>query len=269
MKIILPLLVLTAVSVAYFYMNQPVVDLKSETELDVQFFKFVAEHGKQYKTAQEVKLRFDQFKKNLGEIKKLIKSGELTHDVAINYMADWTDEEYKSLLNYRSRHHPVRKTLKSNLNQIFDYVDWNQKGHVTDVKDQGSCGSCWAFSAVGPLESAYAIKNDLKNKEIPLFSEQQIVDCSHEFGSEACDGGWMEGAMEHWKKHTPVLSSEYPYTGVEGTCKEKETIEKSKSPVKKIEDYYTLERDNNGEEIMFALQEGPISVAIDASSLAF
>ena len=243
--------------------------MKSENELDIQFFKFIAEHGKQYKTAQEVKLRFDQFKKNLGEIKKLIKSGDLTHDVAVNYMADWTAEEYKSLLNYRSRPHSVRTTLKSNLNQMFDHVDWNQRGYVSAVKDQGSCGSCWAFSAVAPLESAYAIKKDLKNNDIPLFSEQQIVDCSHEFGSLACDGGFMEGAMEHWLKHTPVLQSEYPYTGVEGTCKEDSIIKTTKSPVKNIDEYYMLEEDKNGEEIMHAIQDGPISVAVDASGLSF
>jgi hypothetical protein len=59
MKIILPLLVLTAASLAFFYINQPVVELKGDQELDVQFFKFISEHAKSYKSAQEVKIRFE------------------------------------------------------------------------------------------------------------------------------------------------------------------------------------------------------------------
>ena len=124
-------------------------------------------------------------------------------------MADWTEEEYKSLLTYKPRNPTKRVSMKKhNVRQIFDYIDWNELGYVTPVKDQGSCGSCWAFSAVAPLESAYAIQNDIKGGNIPRFSEQQIVDCSHEFGSIACDGGYMDGAMEHWKTYAPILETE-------------------------------------------------------------
>ena len=211
MKIILPLLVLTAASLAFFYINQPVVELKGDQELDVQFFKFISEHAKSYKSAQEVKIRFEQ----------------------------------------------------------FDYIDWNELGYVTPVKDQGSCGSCWAFSAVAPLESAYAIQNEIKGGDIPRFSEQQIVDCSKEFGSLACDGGFMDGAMEHWKTYAPILENEYKYTGVEGECREKELAKTTKSPIKKISGHRTLNYDSNGEEIMSAIHDAPISVAVDASGFAF
>ena len=79
----------------------------------------------------------------------------------------------------------------------------------------------------------------------------------------------MTGAMEHWKTKAALLESEYKYTGVDGTCKEDNLIPKSKTPVKKISDYIMLREDVMGEEIMAAIQEAPVSVAIDASSSAF
>jgi C1A family cysteine protease len=78
---------------------------------------------------------------------------------------------------------------------------------VTRVKDQGDCGSCWAFSATGALESAYAIKY---NKTVPL-SEQNLVDCT---GGNGCDGGWYEDAYDYIIKNNGIDSeASYPYTG--------------------------------------------------------
>jgi len=82
----------------------------------------------------------------------------------------------------------------------------------------------------------------------------------------ACDGGWMQGAMEHWKSHPAFLESEYPYKGVEGTCKENGA---TASPIKKIQGWEFLEYDSNGENIMSNVQDGTISIAIDASSIGF
>jgi len=70
-------------------------------------------------------------------------------------------------------------------------VDWRTKGDVQAVKNQGQCGSCWAFSAVGVSESAYAVAG----KGLKSFAEQQLVDCSKAQGNQGCNGGWPSWAL--------------------------------------------------------------------------
>jgi C1A family cysteine protease len=73
-------------------------------------------------------------------------------------------------------------------------IDWTTKGAVSPVKNQGNCGSCWAFSAVGSLES-YSL---LKGKSVSL-SEQQLVDCSHKYGNDGCNGGYNYQGLAYVK----------------------------------------------------------------------
>jgi len=129
MKLILPLLAISLAVVAIYYSQQPEINLNGELDLDSQFFSFIQEHGKSYKTAQEIKIRFEMFKKNLGEITRIIKSQELDYDIGLNYMADYTPEEYKRLLGYKSmkkENSPVKK-LQNKGQIIYDHIDWNAK----------------------------------------------------------------------------------------------------------------------------------------------
>jgi C1A family cysteine protease len=90
---------------------------------------------------------------------------------------------------------------------------------MTPVKDQKSCGSCWAFAAVQSLESAHAIANNL---ETPLvLSPQHFVDCVNEengFGSAGCNGGWMDDVFLYTKKNNVCLDDDYPYLARDMTC---------------------------------------------------
>lgn len=96
--------------------------------------------------------------------------------------------------NYGAGHGLVqapRPTAKGGLASLFSYsrdrrVNWTEKGMVSEVKDQGFCGSCYAFAALADIESSYLFKG----KKLDL-SEQQIIDCSSVFGNEGCNGGWM------------------------------------------------------------------------------
>merc|ERR1711977_607001 len=102
--------------------------------------------------------------------------------------------------------------------------DWRNENAVVDVKNQGQCGSCWAFSTVVSLESQYA----LKNKELKSFSEQDLVDCVKKVsvdGEDCCDGrkgGLMSAAFEYMVQSqdgNDNLEADYPYKGTDGECK--------------------------------------------------
>jgi len=93
-------------------------------------------------------------------------------------------------------------------------VDWRDSGAVTAVKNQGSCGSCWAFSSTGALESAVFIKTG----SLPLLSEQQLVDCSSSFGNNGCGGGWYYYAYNYLHSSSLETEAEYPYKGTDNYC---------------------------------------------------
>jgi len=127
---------------------------------------------------------------------------------------------------------------------------------LATVKNQGQCGSCWAFSTTGTLEG-YAVLN----RKLPLLSlsEQQLVDCAKP-GNSGCNGGMPSRALDWLGKNPtqgPCSSTDYPYTARDGTCK------KTCKPVFSIQGAYTAKGEDN---LVKLLNVQPVSVAIDASS---
>ncbi|CAF1145084.1 unnamed protein product [Adineta steineri] len=133
--------------------------------------------------------------KTVEEYNRQADVGIYTYWLGMNQFEDLTNEEFVKLLN--------------------GFHNWRDKGVVVPVKDQGQCGSPWAFAAVGSIESAYAIKTE----KLVSLSEQQLIDCSTLLGNRGCYGGSMTVAFQYIQEVGGIEASDtYPYKAIENTC---------------------------------------------------
>merc|ERR1712054_539120 len=132
-------------------------------------------------------------------------------------------------------------------------IDWTTKGAVTPVKNQGQCGSCWAFSTTGGLEGAW----QLSSGNLVSMSEQQFVDCDKV--DSGCNGGLMDNAFNWAEKQAVATEASYAYTGRDGSCKSSFTTAIPQGGVTGYKDVA-----NSADGLKSALENSPVSVAIEA-----
>jgi cathepsin L len=140
-------------------------------------------------------------------------------------------------------------------------LDWRDKGYVTDVKDQGQCGSCWAFSSTGSLEGQHFKATG----QLVSLSEQNLVDCSTAQGNMGCNGGLMDQAFAYIKENKGIDTEDsYPYEAVDNQCRfQAETVGATDNGATDIK---TKDESALQEAVATA---GPVSVAIDAGHTSF
>merc|ERR1712224_718146 len=142
---------------------------------------------------------------------------------------------------------------------IADSLDWSTNAAVVNpVKDQGQCGSCWAFSAVGTVESAYA----LAAGKLGSYAEQQLVDCSTNGGSQGCNGGFNQYGIQYIGSTGIAAESSYPYTARDGSCRAS-SVSKALS-AGSVAGYKSVGKNNAA--LQSALTSAPISVTVDADN---
>jgi len=217
------------------------------------FMSWMTEYSKVYQH-EEFFHRYNTFKSWVDYV-DTHNAGNFTWEAGLNQFSDLTPTEFQAIYLSGLAVSPADTVATPASLEVFtpaNDIDWRDKGAVTPVKNQGSCGSCWAFSAIGIVEgwgfNTEGTLNDL--------SEQQLVDCAGSYGNQGCNGGWHDKAVDYLADVGSCLQKDYPYTARTGTCKK--TCTPVLTPNKSV-------RGSTEAALSAALNNGPVGVAVDAS----
>ncbi|XP_047943554.1 vignain-like [Salvia hispanica] len=212
--------------------------------------------------------RYNVFKANARYINDFNKMDK-PYKLELNKFADMTDHEFRSIYTglkvkhdriYQGDPRANGSFMHENVQSVPTSIDWRKKGAVNPVKDQGECGSCWAFSAVVAVEGI----NYIKTKKLVSLSEQQLVDCDKSL-NQGCDGGLMDMAFEYIEMNGGLTTSKiYPYKDKNGKCDTK----KENATVASIDGHKRVAFNNEG-ALLKAVANQPVSVAIEAGGPDF
>ncbi|KAF7268185.1 hypothetical protein GWI33_018647 [Rhynchophorus ferrugineus] len=244
-----------------------VVTVKSELSAAQLWSKFKVDHSKLYQNETEEAKRFKIFQDNLKEIEehnRLFENGKVTYSLGINKFSDMTQEEFSRMLRKSSKNAQVESTTKpiyeAPVNALTpDAVDWREKNILNPIKDQGSCGSCWAFSSIAVVESAYARQTGI----LLSLSEQQLVDCARggNYISVGCYGGVYKDAFAYIVENGVETEELYPYVAKTETCTA------AGAPVVNITAYHDISPKSEEDLATLVATNGPVGVSIVADTL--
>lgn len=234
--------------------------LKSREQYERMFHDWQNEHNVHFPTGEEWVERLEIFSENVDQM-IIHNQSNATWTMGLNQYAHMTGDEWMRFivgdgLTFPRFENDYANYMPPSYKANPDSVDWRDKNVVTPVKDQKQCGSCWAFSATGAMEGVFAQKTG----KLTAFSEQQLVDCSDEYGNQGCNGGWPYQAIEYIQNFGGIATeSSYPYKGVDSTCKSKITV----VPDSKTSGFENIKDENDMET---AATGRPISVAIGVNT---
>jgi len=240
------------------------ITLISSTSILWEFASWQVKYKKIYTNPYEIAKRSKIFITNYEYIENHNKRN-LSYTLALNQYADLTNDEYRQL--YLRNIQQVKRDVKVNGGSDFgkeENFDWRDRGVVSSVKEQGQCGSCWAFTAIGAVESACAIAG-LKPSDVSL-SAQQLMDCSGSYGNMGCNGGLMDQAFQYLMDVKNInTESDYPYNARDGD----KCLIKNNTAVKCIVTGFKDLPEGNEVELTNAVKRQPISMAIDGGHSSF
>jgi len=225
------------------------------------FAEFLTKYNKAY-NFEELAFRERVYQQTLREIESVNRQN-LSWTAGLNEWADLSWDEFQGRFlmapqdcSATGRHEMSGLPLSEGPNE--DTFDWRDKGKVTAVKNQGSCGSCWAFSTIGSVESAVSIKS---GQPPATYSEQQLVDCAQGFKNMGCRGGLPSQAFQYILWQGGIATSQaYPYTGRDGKCRYNSSM-----PGAKLSNEVNITQGSEVELLDAIKTKGPVSVAYQVS----
>ncbi|KAL8145908.1 hypothetical protein AgCh_003879 [Apium graveolens] len=237
------------------------------TATERHFISFMNKYGKEYSSREEYMHRLGIFAKNMMRAAEH-QALDPTAVHGVTQFSDLSEEEFETrFLGVKGGKSGALlggggEAPVLDVKGLPESFDWREKGAVTPVKMQGSCGSCWAFSTTGSIEGA----NFIATGKLTSLSEQQLVDCDHTCDAkdksscnDGCSGGLMTNAYEYLIKAGGIQEEDaYPYTGKRGDCK----FDPNKIAVR-VTNFTNIPSDE--EQIAAHLvQHGPLAVGLNA-----
>jgi len=231
------------------------------------FESFKAKYGKVYNgNEDEARATYEA---NMQKVEEHNAQGH-PFELGENQFSDLTQEQYRVAagLGYKAPESltglPHLGVHEYNGEELAASVDWTTKGAVTPIKDQGQCGSCWAFSTTGSTESAWQIGSG----SLKSLSEQQLVDCATAT-SAGCQGGSMAGAIQYESGTAMATEASYPYKAADGTCKTSFTTAIPQGGVTGYKSVGNFLFGASKSAMQSAVQQQPVSIAIEADQYSF
>jgi cathepsin L len=262
---IMKLLILAAIAMAVT--GDPIMDKYYAG----QFSSFIKKFDKSYSTSSEAKYRMEVFTANMKMMREHNNLPGVSYQMGVNQFSDLTKEEFRSIYlgGYKQTPtpptpNPARST--KTIKDLPESVDWRDKGACTPVKDQGQCGSCWAFATTAVIESHVQIATST----LPVLSTQQVTSCTPNplkcGGTGGCYGSIPQLGYTYIQLFGQISEDDYPY--VSGSSTQTEDCEynlDNLTPVAGLSGYNILEP-NSVEAVMdFVANQGPLAVAVAAS----
>jgi len=240
----------------------------SAAQVEEEWQRWQKQHSKKYRSIEEETMRLKIFTENKAKVERhnrFAREGRFSFYLKMNRFADMLSVEVTSMMNGYRKGNGSRAGAQflrqSHLTSLPDQVDWRDAGAVTAVKDQGKCGSCWAFASTGSLEGMHKRS---KGKLVSL-SEQQLVDCSRDWGNQGCNGGEPEAAYSYVTEVGGIdTERSYLYEGEDDVCR----FQAQRVGAKEHGHISVRTGDELALKEAVATQ-GPCSLAIDASHSSF